>query len=58
MGQKSIVIASDHGGIRLKSVLKEELSSLGYDVLDLGTDGPESVDYPDYANALADEANQ
>jgi len=55
MGRKSIVIAADHGGFRLKSILKEELSSLGYDVLDLGTNGPESVDYPDYANALAHE---
>jgi ribose 5-phosphate isomerase B len=29
------------------------LAELGYDVLDLGTDGPESVDYPDFGLAVA-----
>lgn len=48
-----IAVASDHGGFELKSVLAEELARLGYGVLDLGTDGVASVDYPDFALALA-----
>jgi len=53
--QKQIVaIASDHAGYEMKTALREEISSLGYGVLDLGTDGPDSVDYPDFAHALAE----
>lgn len=48
-----VAVASDHGGFELKSILVEELAKLGYAVLDLGTDGPDSVDYPDFAQALA-----
>ncbi len=53
MPTETIVIASDHPGFPLKSVLKQELADLGYGVLDLGTDGPQSVDYPDFAYSLA-----
>lgn len=53
MEQKPIAIASDHAGYELKTKLVRELESLGHSVLDLGTDGPESVDYPDFANVLA-----
>ena len=49
----TIAIACDHGGIELKSLLKDDLSAAGYGVLDLGTEGLESVDYPDFADALA-----
>ncbi len=49
----SIVIASDHAGFELKETLKQELEALGFAVNDLGTHGAESVDYPDYADALA-----
>lgn len=49
----SIVIASDHAGFELKETLKQELEALGFAVNDLGTHGTESVDYPDYADALA-----
>lgn len=54
MSQETIAIASDHGGVELKAVLAEELAKLGCAVLDLGTDGPQSVDYPDYAAAVAE----
>src|ERR1044071_8559584 len=50
---KRIALAADHAGFELKSALKEELEKLGYSVLDLGTSGPQSVDYPDFADALA-----
>jgi ribose 5-phosphate isomerase B len=53
MSQKTIAIASDHGGFEMKTLLKEELASRGIAVLDLGTDGPDSVDYPDFAAAMA-----
>jgi ribose 5-phosphate isomerase B len=50
---ETIAIASDHAGFALKSVLKRELEALGYAPLDLGTDDTASVDYPDYADRLA-----
>jgi ribose 5-phosphate isomerase B len=53
MAAGSIAIASDHAGFELKAVLIEELKSAGAAVLDLGTNAPDSVDYPDFANALA-----
>jgi ribose 5-phosphate isomerase B len=49
----SVAIACDHAGVGLKRVLAAALREAGYAVLDLGTDGPESVDYPDFADALA-----
>ena len=49
-----VAIASDHAGVALKGVLIEELRALGHEVLDLGTDGPDSVDYPDFGHALAE----
>ena len=54
MPPETIAIASDHAGVELKSILKEELAELGFEVLDLGTQGAQSVDYPDMADALAD----
>lgn len=53
MPSKPIAIASDHAGYQLKTVLAQELAEMGYEVLDLGTDGPDSVDYPDFGAALA-----
>jgi len=53
MFSQPIALASDHGGFDLKEELKAELVGWGYDVLDLGTDGPRSVDYPDFAEAMA-----
>ena len=53
MTKECIAIAGDHAGLSMKSVLKKELEEMGFDVLDLGTHGPESVDYPDFADALA-----
>jgi ribose 5-phosphate isomerase B len=53
MTSKSIAIACDHGGYDLKSLLQNTLEERGYEVLDLGTNGPDSVDYPDFAYELA-----
>jgi ribose 5-phosphate isomerase B len=54
MAQKIIAIASDHAGIEFKQQLAQAIKDLGFDVHDLGTDTPESVDYPDFANALCE----
>ena len=54
MAEEKVVIASDHAGFSMKSAFGEFLKEMGYSVLDLGTDSPCSVDYPDYANILAD----
>jgi len=54
MAGQTVAIASDHAGVNLKSLLKSDLEAGGYTVLDLGTNGPESVDYPDFGFALAD----
>lgn len=53
-----IAIASDHAAYAMKSELANWLREIGHDVIDLGTNGPESVDYPDYGyrvgKAIAD----
>lgn len=47
-----VAIAADHAAFELKRLLAAELAALGYGVLDLGTDGADSVDYPDIAAKL------
>ncbi|MDQ0249310.1 ribose 5-phosphate isomerase B [Sphingomonas sp. Sphisp140] len=49
----TIAIASDHAAYAMKAELAEWLRNEGHEVLDLGTNGPESVDYPDYGYRLA-----
>jgi ribose 5-phosphate isomerase B len=48
-----IPIGADHAGYQLKERLVEELRTLGYDPLDVGTHSPEVADYPDYAHEVA-----
>ena len=48
-----IALAADHAGFALKDELAAWLREAGHDVLDLGTNGPESVDYPEYGAKLA-----
>ena len=51
-----IFIASDHAGFEAKEQAKKALAALGYEAVDLGTHSAEaSVDYPDFAGALADK---
>ncbi len=47
-----IALGADHGGWKLKNVLADWLRGQGHDVHDFGTNGPESVDYPDYAHVV------
>lgn len=44
-----IGIANDHNGVEIKQELTKYLESLGYTVVNYGSDSPESVDYPNYA---------
>jgi ribose 5-phosphate isomerase B len=54
MGQKpKIALGSDHAGFSLKEKVRQYLTSLGYDVADQGTTGPDSVDYPDFAETVS-----
>ena len=52
--KQMIGIASDHAGVELKEMLKQDLLRLGHEVNDLGTHDGHSVDYPDFANQLAE----
>jgi ribose 5-phosphate isomerase B len=48
-----LVLASDHAGLALKESLKPLLARLQISVEDLGTHSEASVDYPDFAHAVA-----
>lgn len=50
---RTLAIGSDHSGVSLKAVLREYLRHKGLNVLDVGTDGPDAVDYPDIAAQAA-----
>ncbi len=47
-----IALAADHAGYEFKDALASYLREKGYDVIDLGTNSPDSVDYPVYAKKL------
>ena len=51
---KKIGFASDHAGYEYKQALIAYLRRKGYSVVDYGTHGTASVDYPDFAHALAE----
>lgn len=53
MKNNKIAIAADHGGVDLKSALITYLREHGVEIVDLGTNDTQSVDYPDYADAMA-----
>lgn len=48
-----VVLGADHAGYELKEFLKQFLLQSGYEVRDLGTDSAAPVDYPDFAQAVA-----
>ena len=47
-----IVVGSDHAAYELKEAIKEKLIGEGHEVIDVGCDSPESVDYPKYGHAV------
>lgn len=52
-GRKVVAIGADHGGFELKELLKPDLTAQGFEVLDVGTNSKDPVDYPDIAHAAA-----
>jgi len=53
MQKETIYLASDHAGCLLKAAVCTHLAAAGYQIVDLGPDQGESVDYPDYGVKLA-----
>ncbi|RQD70750.1 MAG: ribose 5-phosphate isomerase B [Tindallia sp. MSAO_Bac2] len=49
-----IAIGSDHGGYGLKEIIYRHLKDKGVDITDYGTHNEDSVDYPDYAERVAE----
>ena len=47
-----IVVGSDHAAYELKEAIKEKLTAEGHEVIDVGCDSLESVDYPKYGHAV------
>lgn len=47
-----IALGSDHGGFVLKREIADWMAEAGHEVVDMGNDGPASVDYPDYADKV------
>lgn len=50
-----IAIGCDHAGYELKEIVKDKLTSEGYELIDLGTNSSESVDYPIYGKAVGEK---
>ncbi len=50
-----IAIGSDHGGWELKQLIVSLLKDLGYEIVDVGCDSTESVDYPEFAFAVCEK---
>lgn len=50
---RRVAIGSDHTGVAMKRAVVQHLRGKGLAVVDVGTDGPEAVDYPDIAAAVA-----
>jgi ribose 5-phosphate isomerase B len=53
-----IALGADHAGYQLKDQIKQHLEQQGISIRDEGTSSPESVDYPDYARAVAHDVSQ
>ena len=49
-GKKIVALGADHGGFELKGILRSEIESLGFMVMDVGTNSKEPVDYHDFAH--------
>ena len=53
-----IALGADHAGFQLKEAVKAWLLGRGHRVVDFGTDSTDSVDYPDFAAAVATAVSQ
>lgn len=52
-----IAIGSDHAGYHLKEGIKQFLKEMQFEYVDLGTDGTNSVDYPDFGMKVAEQVS-
>jgi len=52
--KRTLAIASDHAGYQMKLSIIKHLEEKGYEVIDLGTDSTEAVNYPDFGHPLAE----
>ncbi len=52
MTASTIAVGADHAGYELKDAIAAHLHERGLEVTDLGTNSPESVDYPDFGAAV------
>lgn len=52
-GRRVVAIGADHGGYEMKESLKGEITTLGFEISDVGTKSKDAVDYPDFAHAVA-----
>lgn len=50
----TIAVASDHAGFAYKTMIAAHLTQGGYEVLDLGTNSSDRVDYPDFGKAIGE----
>jgi ribose 5-phosphate isomerase B len=50
---RRVAIGTDHSGVALKAMLRDRLRGRGLAVIDVGTDTPDAVDYPDIAGRVA-----
>ncbi|MHC5020117.1 MAG: ribose 5-phosphate isomerase B [Planctomycetota bacterium] len=57
-GIMKIAIGADHAGVEVKDAIVAQLQEAGHDVVDAGTNGGDSVDYPDFANPVAAAVSQ
>ena len=53
-----IALGADHAGYELKDKIRLHLQKQGFDVRDEGTSSAESVDYPDFARAVAHDVSE
>src|SRR5512138_942637 len=51
--KRVVAIGADHGGFELKEALRSDITALGFEVSDVGTNSKDAVDYPDFAHAVA-----
>jgi ribose 5-phosphate isomerase B len=56
-GHKTVALGADHGGFAMKEMLKAHLASAGHQIIDCGTNSTDSVDYPDFARAVAEKVS-
>ena len=54
MNVKKFYIATDHAGYALKAYVKDFVTELGHEIIDLGPESADRVDYPDFAKKCAD----